>query len=68
MLQDAILQCETSTKFTPEARPRRVGPKRRGRQLASRGRVSSLWTTSGRFSVKSKSVTPFVTTEPVEEL
>jgi hypothetical protein len=27
MLQDAILQCETPTKFTP----RLVGPKRRGR-------------------------------------
>ena len=47
MLQDAILQCETSTKFTPEARPRRVGPKRRGRAHESRSRFVDMddqWT------------------------
>ena len=41
-----ILKCETPTKCTPQARPRRVGPKRRGRG-------SSSLATSGRFSVKS---------------
>jgi hypothetical protein len=30
-----MLQCETPAKFTPEARPRRVGPKRRGRARES---------------------------------
>ena len=47
MLQDAILQCETSTKFTREARPRRVGPKRRGRAHESRSRFVDMddqWT------------------------
>jgi hypothetical protein len=47
MLQDAILQCETSTKFTREARPRRVGPKRRGRAHESRSRfvdMNDQWT------------------------
>ena len=47
MLQDAILQCETSTKFTSEARPRRVGPKRRGRAHESRSRLVDMndqWT------------------------
>jgi hypothetical protein len=47
MLQDAILQCETSTKFTSEARPRRVGPKRRGRAHESRSRFVDMddqWT------------------------
>ncbi len=47
MLQDAILQCETPTKFTPEAQPRRVGPKRRGRARESRSRFVNMddqWT------------------------
>ena len=47
MQQDAILQCETSTKFTREARPRRVGPKRRGRAHESRSRFVDMddqWT------------------------
>ena len=47
MLQDAILQCETSTKFTREARPRRGGPKRRGRAHESRSRfvdMNDQWT------------------------
>jgi len=47
MLQDAILQCETSTKFTREARPRCVGPKRRGRAHESRSRfvdMNDQWT------------------------
>jgi hypothetical protein len=47
MQQDAILQCETSTKFTREARPRRVGPKRRGRAHDSRSRFVDMddqWT------------------------
>jgi hypothetical protein len=49
MLQDAILQCETPTKFTPEARPRArlVGPKRRGRAHESRSRFVDMddqWT------------------------
>ena len=47
MLQDAILQCETSTKFTPVARPRRGGPKRRGRARESRSRfvdMNDQWT------------------------
>jgi len=47
MQQDAILQCETSTKFTTEARPRRVGPKRRGRAHKSRSRfvdMNDQWT------------------------
>jgi len=47
MLQDVILQCETSTKFTREARPRRVGPKRRGRAHESRSRfvdMNDQWT------------------------
>ena len=47
MLQDAILQCETSTKFTREARPRRVGTKRRGRAHESRSRfvdMNDQWT------------------------
>ena len=30
-------------------------------ELTSRGRGSSIWTTSGRFSVKSKNDTPFAT-------
>ena len=62
MLFHVILQCETPATFTPEPRPRRVGPKRRLNgevELASRGRGSSIWTTSGRFSVKSKNDTPF---------
>jgi hypothetical protein len=42
MLQDAILQCETPTKFTPEARPRRVCPKRRGRARESRSRFVDM--------------------------
>ena len=44
---EAILQCETSTKFTREARPRRVGPKRRGRAHESRSRFVNMndqWT------------------------
>ena len=49
MLQDAILQCETPTKFTPEDRPRArvVGPKRRGRAHESRSRFVDMddqWT------------------------
>ena len=48
MLQDAILQCETSTELTREARPRRVGPKRRGgRAHESRSRFVDMddqWT------------------------
>ena len=47
MLQDAILQCETSTKFTTDVRPRRVGPKRRGRARESRSRFVDMddqWT------------------------
>jgi hypothetical protein len=47
MLQDVILQCETSTKFTREVRPRRVGPKRRGRAHESRSRfvdMNDQWT------------------------
>jgi len=46
-VQDAILQCETSTKFRSEARPRRVGPKRRGRAHKSRSRFVDMddqWT------------------------
>ena len=52
MLQDAILQCETSTKFTREARPRRVGPKRRGRARESRSRFVDMddqWTFQCQF-------------------
>jgi hypothetical protein len=47
MLQDAILQCETSTKSTTDVRPRRVGPKRRGRAHDSRSRfvdMNDQWT------------------------
>ena len=47
MLQDAILQCETSTKSTTDVRPRRVGPKRRGRARESRSRFVDMddqWT------------------------
>ena len=42
-----MLQCETPAKFTPEARPRRVGPKRRGRARESGSRFVDMgdhWT------------------------
>ena len=47
MLFRVILQCETPTKITPEARPRRVGPKRRGRARESGSRfvdMNDQWT------------------------
>ena len=42
MLLRVILQCETPTKFTPELRPRRVGPKRRGRACESGSRFVDI--------------------------
>ena len=47
MLFRVILQCETPTKFTPEPRTRRVGPKRRGRARESGSRfvdMNDQWT------------------------
>ena len=49
----SVLQmCETPTKFTPEPRPRRVGPKRRGRARESRSRFVDMddqWTFQCQF-------------------
>ena len=52
MLFRVILQCETPTKFTPEPRPRRVGPKRRGRARESGSRFVDMddqWTFQCQF-------------------
>jgi hypothetical protein len=71
MLQDAILQCETPTKFTPEARPRRGSPKRRGRARESRSRFVDMddqWTfqceTEKRHPLRDETSTNETTPKP----
>ena len=52
MLLCVILQCETPTKFTTEPRPRRVGPKWRGRARESGSRFVDMddqWTFQCQF-------------------
>ena len=63
MLQDAILQgVKRRQNSHPKPDRGRGSSVRNGEvELTSRGRGSSIWTTSGRFSVKSKNDTPFAT-------